>query len=99
MTIREFFEQHPKVAIALSSGVDSAYLLYAAVKYADKVKTYYAKSEFQPQFQLSDAMRLVNELGADIKVLMLNVPSLPCASANPSDCCYLQTVPASPPCT
>lgn len=88
MTIREFFDQHPKVAIAFSGGVDSAFLLYAAVKYAEKVQAYYVKSEFQPQFELDDAARLASELGADMKVLTLNVLSAPNVSANPSNRCY-----------
>ena len=32
MTLQEFFAENPSVAVALSGGVDSAYLLYAAVK-------------------------------------------------------------------
>ena len=88
MTIQEFFERHPKVAIAFSGGVDSAYLLYAAVKYADKVKAYYVKSDFQPEFELDDAVRLADEFGADMQVLTLNVLSVPYVSANPSDRCY-----------
>lgn len=88
MTIQEFFEQNKKAAIAFSGGVDSAYLLYAAVKYADQVKAYYVKSEFQPQFELDDAVRLANKLEADMKVLTLNVLSVPCVSANPSNRCY-----------
>lgn len=88
MVIQEFFERYPRVAVAFSGGVDSAYLLYAAVKYADKVKAYYVKSEFQPQFELDDALRLAEELGADMEALTLNVLSVPCVSANPSDRCY-----------
>lgn len=88
MTIQEFFERNKKAAIAFSGGVDSAYLLYAAVKYADQVKAYYVKSEFQPQFELDDAVKLANKLEADMKVLTLNVLSVPCVSANPSNRCY-----------
>lgn len=88
MIIQEFFQRYKKAAIAFSGGVDSAYLLYAAVNYADKVKAYYVKSEFQPQFELDDAVRLADELGADMKVLTLNALSVPCVSANPSDRCY-----------
>lgn len=88
MTLQEFFKQYPKVAVAFSGGVDSAYLLYAAVKYADQVKAYYVKSEFQPQFELDDAVHLADELGAEMKVLTLNVLSVPYVSANPSDRCY-----------
>ena len=88
MTIKEFFKQNPSVAIAYSGGVDSAFLLYGAIKYADKVQAYYVKSEFQPQFELNDATRLASELGADMKVLRLNVLSAPNVSANPADRCY-----------
>lgn len=86
--MQQFFEQYPRVAVAFSGGVDSAYLLYAAVKYADQVKAYYVKSEFQPQFELDDAVRLAEELGADMTVLTLNVLSVSGVSANPSDRCY-----------
>ena len=48
MELMEFFEQYPEVAIAFSSGDDSAYLLYEARKYAKRVKAYYVKTVFQP---------------------------------------------------
>ena len=32
MDLKEFFRQHPKAAIAFSGGVDSSYLLYAALR-------------------------------------------------------------------
>ena len=34
MNIKEFFEKYPNVAIALSGGVDSVFLVYMAKKYA-----------------------------------------------------------------
>ena len=34
MTLNDFFARYPRVAIAFSGGVDSAYLLYAATRYA-----------------------------------------------------------------
>ena len=34
MTIQEFFQQNPACAVAFSGGVDSAWLLHEAVKYA-----------------------------------------------------------------
>ena len=88
MVIQAFFEQYKSVAIAFSGGVDSAYLLYAAVKYADKVKAYYVKSEFQPQIELDDALHLAKELGVDMQVLTLKVLSVPHVSDNPHDRCY-----------
>ncbi len=88
MNLHDFFETHPKVAIAFSGGVDSAYLLYAAMQHAVEVRAYYVKSEFQPGFELEDARRLARELNADLKVLRLNVLQVPCVSENPSNRCY-----------
>ncbi|MDO4292963.1 MAG: ATP-dependent sacrificial sulfur transferase LarE [Eubacteriales bacterium] len=88
MTLQDFFAEHPKVAIAFSGGVDSAYLLYAAKRYAKKVRAYYVKSEFQPQFELDDAIRLAEELKADLQILRLDVLAVPRVSDNPSNRCY-----------
>lgn len=88
MILQEFFSLYPKVAIAFSGGVDSAFLLYAAQKYAEDVQAYYVKSEFQPEFELKDAVRLSKELGAEIKILHLEVLADHCVSENPSDRCY-----------
>lgn len=69
MTLEEFFRDHPEVAIAFSGGVDSAYLLYAATRYAKRVHAYTVHSQFQPRFELDDARRLAAELGAALSVL------------------------------
>lgn len=88
MNLQDFFSEHPKVAIAFSGGVDSAYLLYAATRYAREVRAYYVKSEFQPGFELEDARRLAEELKADMKILKLEVLHVPCVAENPSNRCY-----------
>ena len=88
MELREFFEQYPEVAIAFSGGVDSAYLLYAARKYAKRVKAYYVKTAFQPQFELDDAKRLANELGAEMEVLEADILHDPVVASNTADRCY-----------
>ena len=88
MELKEFFESQPKVAIAFSGGVDSAYLLYAAMQDAEKVRAYYVKAEFQPQVELDDAVRLAKELGADLRILDVQVLSDPRVKANPPDRCY-----------
>lgn len=88
MTLRDFFERYPRVAIAVSGGVDSSYLLYAAKKYAESVKGYYVKTEFQPRFEWEDAMRLAREVGAEIETLSLDVLALPEVRSNPSNRCY-----------
>ena len=88
MTLEQFFAENREVAIAFSGGVDSAYLLYAATRYAARVKAYYVSTAFQPEFELADARRLADELGADMLVLHVDVLSNSAVTANPSDRCY-----------
>lgn len=76
------------MAIAFSGGVDSAYLLYAAVRYAQQVTAYYVKSAFQPRFELEDALRLADRLGARMKVIELDVLADDQVAANPRNRCY-----------
>ena len=88
MTLQEFFSENPKVALAFSGGVDSSYLLYAATNCRAKVRAYYVKSVFQPRFELDDARRLALELGADMKMLDVDVLNDPQITANSADRCY-----------
>ena len=88
MELKEFFKTHNTVAIAFSGGVDSAYLLCEAVKYCEKVCAYYVKSDFQPEFEFNDAKRLISELGAEWKVLELDVLSDENITKNPENRCY-----------
>lgn len=88
MDLKEFFVKYPRVAVAFSGGVDSAYLLYAAGQYAKKVQAYYVKSAFQPQFELDDAMRLSDELKVKIKVINLDILADEKIAENPVERCY-----------
>lgn len=88
MTLQQFFQEHPRVAIAFSGGVDSAYLLYAAKECGADARAYYVKSPLQPQFEYEDALRLVRLLDADLTVLDLDVLSDPVITANPKNRCY-----------
>ena len=88
MTLTEFFHQNQKAAIAFSGGVDSAYLLYAALQSGADVRAYYVKSAFQPQFELDDARRLAETLSADMRVLDVDILADETVAANPSDRCY-----------
>lgn len=88
MELKQFFETHPEVAIAFSGGVDSAYLLYAAKKFCRRVKAYYVKTAFQPQFELEDAFRLATELDADMEVLNVDILCNSVIASNPADRCY-----------
>lgn len=88
MNLKEFFKQHTRAALAFSGGVDSAYLLYAALKYGCDIHAYYVKSAFQPQFELEDAYRLAKDLRAKMTVLELDVLSNDLITKNPADRCY-----------
>lgn len=88
MNLEEFFLLHDKVALAFSGGVDSAYLLYEAVRHGVDIRPYYVKSQFQPQFELDDSMRLCNELGVELCILELDVLSNPSISSNCDKRCY-----------
>lgn len=88
MTLEQFFAENREVAVAFSGGVDSAYLLYAATRYAARVKAYYVSTAFQPEFELADARRLADELGADMLVLHVDVLMSGAVTANPPDRCY-----------
>ena len=86
--LNDFFIEHPKVAVAFSGGVDSAYLLYSAKQSGTEVCAYYVKSVFQPQFELNDAQRLAAELNIPMRVLTADVLSSKKIVDNPSDRCY-----------
>lgn len=88
MELEQFFKQNPRAAIAFSGGVDSAYLLYAAVNCGAKVKAYYVKTAFQPQFELEDALKLAEQLHAEMEVLQFDVLCKPKVVENPADRCY-----------
>ena len=69
MTLQEFFAKNTRAAIAFSGGVDSSYLLYAAVQCGADVHAYFAKTAFQPQFELDDARSRADGGGAMPSVL------------------------------
>ena len=88
MTLSRFFRENPRAALGFSGGVDSAYLLYAALTAGAQVKAYYVKSPFQPRFELEDARHLAGDLHADLRELQVDVLSSPTVTANPPDRCY-----------
>jgi len=88
MDLERFFKDNPRAAIAFSGGVDSAYLLWAAVHHGADVKAYYVKTAFQPQFELEDAIRLAEFLGTEMKILPLDVLGCGVITANPANRCY-----------
>lgn len=88
MTLQAFFQQNPRVALGFSGGVDSAYLLYAALRGGAQVGAYYVKTAFQPAFELRDAQRLCRELGVGLRLIRLDILACSSVADNPPDRCY-----------
>ena len=88
MTLEQFFQENPRCALGFSGGVDSAYLLYAGVKAGADIRPYFIKTAFQPAFELADARKLAEGLGAEVTVLELDALADPKVAANPADRCY-----------
>ena len=88
MTLQEFFQENPRVALGFSGGVDSSYLLYAALQAGADVRPYYISTVFQPAFEREDAMRLAADLGVEVTVVPYDILSHPEVASNPSDRCY-----------
>ena len=87
MDIKDYFSGR-EVAAAFSGGVDSAVLRCLAKKYAKRVKAYYAKSQFQPQFELDDVVKVAKALGAELEVIPLDVLAYDDVTKNPANRCY-----------
>ena len=77
MTMREFFAEHPEAAVAFSGGVDSAWLLHEAVRYARRTAAYFVRTPFQPDFELEDARDTAAQLGAPLRVLDFDILTVP----------------------
>ena len=88
MTLTDFFAQNPSGALALSGGVDSAYLAWAAGQYGKSWRAYYVKAAFQPAFELRDAERVAAYAGVPLSVIGADVLAVPEIAANPENRCY-----------
>ena len=86
--LADFFSVHPRLALAFSGGVDSAYLLYAARACGCDVAAYCVQSAFQPAFEREDARRLAQQQGAAVRFIALDALADPVVRANPGDRCY-----------
>ncbi len=88
MTLEQFFAAHPKAALGLSGGVDSAYLLYAAHRCGADVRPYFVKTAFQPAFELKDAQHLCAQLEIELTVIPLDLLTCNDIIMNNADRCY-----------
>lgn len=75
MNLKEYFSANKRLAIAYSGGVDSAYLLYTALRENTQVSAYYVSTEFQPQFEQDEAVGFANRIGADLHIIRISVLS------------------------
>lgn len=88
MELSTFFQQHPQGALALSGGVDSALLAWAAGRWGSGWRAYFAHTAFQPAHELTDAQALARLCGLPLTVLEVDVLSDPQVAANPARRCY-----------
>lgn len=88
MELKDFFRDHPKVALGFSGGTDSVFLLYAGLKCGADIHPYFIKTPFQPRFEMEDAKRAVKLLGARLTILEYDVLSVPAVAENPKNRCY-----------
>jgi len=86
--LKNFFNSHPKLAVAFSGGVDSSYLLYACSKFKIDAKPYYVRTEFQPAFEFEDALRVCDELNFTLTVVERNILNDDEITANGQNRCY-----------
>ncbi len=88
MELKDFFSEHPKAALAFSGGVDSTYLLWAALELGADVRPYCVVSAFQPAFERAEAEELCARLGMELVTLPVDVLARSEVAANPADRCY-----------
>lgn len=88
MKLAEFFRENNKIAVGFSGGVDSAYLLYMAKKEQAEVMAYYVKSQFQPAFELEDAIAFAKQWDVPLRILTVDVLADERIKENPQNRCY-----------
>ena len=86
--LKSFFVKNADVALGFSGGVDSSYLLYAGLKYGARVRPYFIKTQFQPKFELDDAMKMADLLGAELTVIDKDILANKTIAENPANRCY-----------
>lgn len=76
------------IGVAFSGGVDSTFLVRAALELygKDKVTAFTVKSPYIPQWEVDEALELTKNLGVRHEVIHLGVPEV--VRDNPEDRCY-----------
>lgn len=86
--LKDILNEITRAGLAFSGGVDSSYLLYAAAACGMELQAYYVNSQFQPQFELDDAVRLAETVGGKLTIIEADILSSQAVRENPSDRCY-----------
>lgn len=88
MELREYFSSNPSVAVGLSGGADSAFLLWAAARYARSVTPYFARTPFGYPEDIWYAGDVCQILGLDLRVVDVDLRDDPDVMSNGPDRCY-----------
>ena len=88
MELREYFSSNPSVAVGLSGGADSAFLLWAAARYAEKAIPYFASTPFGYPEDIRYARDVCGMLGLDLRVVDVDLRDDPDVMSNGPDRCY-----------
>lgn len=87
-SLRDFFDENPRVALAFSGGCDSSYLLACAKACGAQVKPYLVHSVFQYGFEPDDAARVARFLDVPFETITVDILSEDALVDNPPDRCY-----------
>ena len=87
-SLKDFFARTPRLAVALSGGCDSAYLLAAACLAGCEVAAYGVKTAFQPDGELDDSYQLAKAYGVPFSVIEKDVFAYDDICKNTERRCY-----------
>ena len=88
MELIEYIKTLGNVGVALSGGVDSSYLAYAAKQSGIPCKAYTVKSQFVPQFELNDAKKIAEFIDIPLEIIDIDVLAHDDVTSNPDNRCY-----------
>ena len=88
MNLVKYLTSLGNIAVALSGGVDSSYLAYAAKQSGIPCKAYTVKSQFVPQFELNDAKKIAEFIDIPLEIIDIDVLAHDDVTSNPDNRCY-----------
>ena len=89
--LQSLLQSYDRVAIGFSGGVDSTFLLWAALDALgrENVLAIIADTPTLPRRELAEALRIAEQLGAQVSVVIPNELNDPAYVANPPERCYI----------